>query len=106
VLPRMAGSRRLVVLDEGPVFALAWLQVFGAERLLRSTAYKRWVQRTLADWARVLDAVVLVDAPDPVLSQRIRARVKPHLVKDQSDQQITAFAARFRAAFASVIPAV
>ncbi|HYU38003.1 MAG TPA: hypothetical protein VEL29_08705, partial [Gemmatimonadales bacterium] len=37
---------------------------------------------------------------------RIRARVKPHMVKDQSDQQITAFAARFRTAFASVIPAV
>ena len=106
VLPRLARGRRLVVLDEGPVFALAWLRVFGAERLLRSAAYERWVQRMLASWARMIDVVVLVDAPDPVLSQRIRARVKPHMVKDQSDQQITAFAARFRTAFASVIPAV
>jgi thymidylate kinase len=106
VLPGAAQGRRLVVLDEGPLFALTWLQVFGAERLLRSATYERWVNRTLAAWAHLLDAVVLVDAPDPVLSQRIRSRVKPHMVKDQTDQQISAFAARFRAAFASVIPAL
>ncbi len=106
VLPRAAQGRSLVVLDEGPVFALAWLQVFGAERLLRSAAYEHWVHRTLAAWAHVIDAVVVVDAPDPVLSQRIRTRVKPHMVKDRSDEEITAFVARFRAAFASVISAV
>jgi thymidylate kinase len=106
VLPGAAQGRRLVVLDEGPLFALTWLQVFGAERLLRSAAYERWVGRTLAWWAHALDAVVLVDAPDPVLSQRIRSRVKPHMVKHQSDEQISAFAARFRAEFAAVIPAL
>ena len=104
VLPGLAQGRRLVVLDEGPLFALTWLQVFGAERLLRSAAYERWIGRTVASWAHAIDAVVLVDAPDPVLAQRIRARVKPHMVKHQTDQQISAFAATFRAAFDSVIP--
>jgi len=49
---------------------------------------------------------VRLDAPDPVLAQRIRSREKPHMVKHQSDQEIAAFAARFRAAFAAVIAAV
>ena len=99
-------DQRLIVLDEGPVFALSWLQVFGDERLAGSAAYQRWVRRTLAAWASVLDVIVRLDAPDPVLAQRIRSRVKPHMVKDQSDQEIAAFAARFRAAFAAVIAAV
>jgi hypothetical protein len=104
---RAAGrGYRLIILDEGPIFALSWLRVFGPERLLRSTAYGRWVQGTLAAWAPVLDVVALFDAPDPVLTDRIRSRAKPHMVKHQSDQQIAAFAARFRDAFAAVIPAM
>jgi thymidylate kinase len=99
-------SSRLIVLDEGPVFALSWLRVFGANRLLRSAAYERWVYRTLTAWAPVTDVVALLDAPDSVLAQRIRSRAKPHMVKHQSDQQIAAFTARFRAAFASTIAAV
>ena len=106
-LVRAATPRqRLIVLDEGPVFALSWLQVFGGERLAGSAAYQRWVRRTLAAWAGVLDVIVRLDAPDPVLAQRIRSREKPHMVKHQSDQEIAAFAARFRAAFAAVIAAV
>lgn len=97
---------RLIVLDEGPAFVLSWLRVFGAERLLRSAAYERWVQRTLTAWVRLLDVVVSLDAPDAVLAQRIRSRAKPHLIRHQSDQQIAAFTARFRTAFASVIPAL
>ena len=106
-LARAATPRqRLIVLDEGPVFALSWLQVFGGERLAGSAAYQRWVRRTLAAWAGVLDVIVRLDAPDPVLAQRIRSREKPHMVKHLSDQEIAAFAARFRAAFAAVIAAV
>jgi O-antigen/teichoic acid export membrane protein/thymidylate kinase len=99
-------SSRLIVLDEGPVFALSWLRVFGTERLLRSAAYDRWVRRTLIAWAPVLDIVALLDAPDPILTQRIRSRAKPHMVKHQNDQQIAAFAARFRVAFAWTLAAV
>ena len=99
---RAVQRHRLIVLDEGPAFVLSWLRVFGAERM--GAAYERWVQRTLIAWAPVLDVVVSLDAPDTVLAQRIRSRAKPHLIRHQSDQQIAAFTARFRTAFASVIP--
>ena len=103
-LARAATPRhRLIVLDEGPVFVLSWLQVFGAGRFARGASYQRWARRTLVAWAALLDLVVVLDAPDPVLTHRIRSRAKPHWGKDQSDQEIAAFIASCRAAFASVL---
>jgi len=73
---RAAGTR-LVLLDEGPVFALAWLQVYGRDRL-RNAAMAAWWRDTAREWARALDVVVLLDAPDAVLASRVRERAKPH----------------------------
>jgi thymidylate kinase len=101
-----ARRHRLIVLDEGPAFVLSWLRVFGRARLLRNAAYERWEQRSFTEWVRVLDVIVLLDAPDAVVAQRIRSRAKPHMIKHESDEQIAAFTARFRTAFAAVIPAI
>jgi len=90
-------GHRLVVLDEGPVYTLSWLQVIGHQRL-RNGGAKRWWWDTLRRWARTLDAVVLLDAPDPVLASRIRERDKPHLMKDRSLREIAGFSAAYRAA--------
>jgi hypothetical protein len=90
-----------VVLDEGPVFGLSWLEVFfaGNGDPLRA----RWRARALADWASRLDVVVRLDGPDWLLATRIRERDKPHLVKGAPDPAIHAFNARFRRAFDQVI---
>ena len=92
----------LVVLDEGPVFALAWLRLFGRQRR-RGDALAPWWQRALQEWAAALDIVVLVNAPDAVLLERIRAREKPHRVKHRTDAEIGAFLAAYRDAFDDVI---
>lgn len=88
---------RVVVFDEGPLFALAWLRGFGHE-IMRSEAADAWWQATLREWAEVMDAVVVLDAPDLVLSQRIKARPAWHEVKQDSNQEIGVWMARFRAA--------
>jgi hypothetical protein len=88
---------RVVVFDEGPLFALAWLRGFGHESM-RSEAADVWWRATLREWAEVMDAVVVLDAPDSVLAQRIRARPDWHEVKQDSDQEIAIWMARFRAA--------
>jgi len=95
----------LVVLDEGPVFALAWLRLFGHQRRRRD-ALTPWRQQALAEWASTLDFVVLVNAPDAVLMERIRARDKPHRVKHRTDEEIGAFLAAYRGAFDAVIAAL
>lgn len=93
---------RLVVLDEGPVFALAWLFGFGHE-IVRCPSAGQWWRTALNEWAMTIDAVVFVDAPDPVLARRIRMRDEPHRMKDGTDQEICQFIARWRTALEHVI---
>ncbi|PYP15640.1 MAG: hypothetical protein DMD54_11680 [Gemmatimonadetes bacterium] len=101
---RAAGTR-LVLLDEGPVFALAWLQVYGRDRL-RNAAMAAWWRDTAREWARALDVVVLLDAPDAVLASRVRERAKPHPMKHKTDAEIATFSATYREAYAGVISAL
>jgi thymidylate kinase len=95
-----ARKHRVVLLDEGPVFALSWLDVFFARNGDRAASWRR---RAIADWASLLDVVVFIDAADSTLAQRIRTREKEHMVKDRSDEEIYGFAAGFRKAFDRVI---
>lgn len=91
------GREPVAVFDEGPVFALAWLRGFGHETL-RNQASDAWWQATFREWRAVIDTVVVLDAPDSILAQRIRARPDEHEVKQASDAEITAWMARFRTA--------
>jgi hypothetical protein len=84
-----------LVFDEGPVFALAWLRGFGHETLRQSPSADWW-RVALRDWASVMDAVVVLDAPDHLLAARIRARPHPHEVKEFPDAEIARWMARFR----------
>lgn len=103
---RRVGQARLVVLDEGPVFALSWLRVFGNPRI-QNGRLEAWWRRTLKDWAGVLDRVVLLDAPEPVLVSRIRGRQKPHdIFRHMTDAQILDLIARYRTAFDGVLGAL
>jgi hypothetical protein len=98
---REAQQHRVILLDEGPVFALSWLDVFFARNGDRVPA--AWRRRVVADWALLLDVVVFIDASDVTLAQRIRTREKPHMVKDRPDAEIHGFSAGFRKAFDGVI---
>ena len=97
-----ATASRIVLFDEGPVFALAWLRGFGHE-VMRSKASEAWWQTTLRNWAEVMDAVVVVEANDALLARRIRTRPHDHEVKEFSDPEIVAWMARFREALSWVV---
>jgi hypothetical protein len=97
LVERRRGAGQPVVLDEGPVFALSWMEVFYPRR--EGPRRAAWRRRVLGRWARLLDLIVLVDAPDPVLTYRVRTRSKAHPLKHSPDAVIHAFAARFRSAF-------
>ncbi len=97
-----ADSNGPLIFDEGPVFAMAWLRGFGHETL-RQQPSAEWWRLALRQWASVLDAVVVLDAPDQVLASRIRARQHPHEVKEFSDDEIARWMARFRQALEWVL---
>lgn len=100
-----AQGGRLVVLDEGPVFALSWLRV-RCRRDPASSPFAALWRRALAQWAETLDAVVTLDAPDPVLAERIRTRARPHAVKHEAPGHIYPFLAHYRAAIAEALATV
>lgn len=99
---RDAAMGGTVLLDHGPVFRLALLDEFGPAAT-SDPAFRHWWDGAVRRWAGMLDVVVALDAADDVLARRIRARDQRHLVKDSTDEEIAAFLARYRAAYARVL---
>lgn len=97
---RLADDGRVRLVDEGPIFALSWLDVFYGRG---DPWFRRWRERAVRDWSARLLAVIRLDADDGVLVRRIRTRAQPHPVKHTSDREIFGFTARYRRAFDRVI---
>jgi shikimate kinase len=93
---------RVVVLDEGPVFALSWLHSV-ADRAATNGGLAAWWPDALRQWARTLDLVIVLDAPNPVLAERIRLRERDHPLKHTSDPEVAESLDRYRAACERVL---
>lgn len=105
-LAREAGSgSRAIILDEGPLFSLTRLSVFQKADVGTGRLAREW-RAELARWTNELDVVVWLDAPDHVLSERIRGRDKEHQVKDATEQEVTEFLGRYRSAYQGVLDRV
>lgn len=101
LLRREKSRHRIILLDEGPVFGISWLDLSLAKRGAEAPA--KWRRRALAKWARLLDSVIFLDAKDQTLAGRIRTRAKKHRMEKGSDVAIQRFTNGFRAAFEKVI---
>lgn len=97
-----AKGYKAIILDEGPVYMLSRLQVFGGQAI-QSLSFEKWWRSAINQWANTVDTIVWLDAEDPVLAHRIRTRNQPSPVKDTTDSSIYKFSARYRAAFGQVI---
>ena len=103
LLHRTRASRpRVVVLDEGPVFAFAKFRVLG-HPCFRDGRLDAWWRRQLAHWAARLDVIVLFDGADPLLVHRLRTRAQGHPLKHSSEQDVYEFTAAYRREFEWVI---
>ena len=95
---QVARSGMIVLLDHGPIFKLSTLYAFGPERL-RSQAFKKWWNDMFKEWAVLLDMVVWLDAPNPVLETRINHRDQRHMVKGKPEQEAREFLERYRKSY-------
>ena len=98
-------GQRMFVLDQGPVYALGRLEALG-KPFLRSDVYVRWKSRMTAAWAKKLNRIIVLDAVDPILVERIGGRTQAHETKGKSPEVGFEFLARHRRAFEEVIAAV
>ena len=102
-----AGSDKgtVVVLEEGAVCLLAKLQG-SARELLKSEDAKRWWRFMCKKWAETIDLVIRLDAPIPILVERIRARGMAHEIDALADEEATEYLTHIRAAEEHVLSAL
>lgn len=91
-----------ILLDHGPVFKLATLNAFGPEYLKTERA-EPWWDTMFKQWASMVDIVVWLDAPDPILEQRINSRNQRHAVKGKTEAEVLQFLARYRCSYEQIL---
>ena len=92
----------VVVLDQGPLFALACL-LWGRKPFTRRTRFESWLSQMIERWSRELDAIVVLDAPDDVLLARIDAREQGHDAKGVPSHDGFELIGRHREAYRRVL---
>lgn len=85
----------VLLLDQGPVYLLTDLFELNPG-YSQCGPTQKWQMDIYQRWAHMIDLVVWLDAPDPVLTERIRSREKQHIVKHQSEDEICQFLALCR----------
>jgi len=73
----------LVVLDQGPIFALARL-LWGRKPVTATREFEQWLDEQVAGWSVDLDGIVSLVAPEEVLLERINEREQDHEAKGRS----------------------
>lgn len=97
-----ADGATAILLDHGPVFKLATLNEFGPENL-KTDGFEIWWNSMFKQWASTLDMVIWLDAPDPVLEQRINSRDQRHSVKGKTESEVVHFLARYRTSYEEIL---
>ena len=101
VVRARASGHEAILLDEGPVFSLGRLSVFHQADQGSGALARTW--RTEVDrWSTLLNGIVLLDARNEVLAERIRRRPKAHQVKAGSDREVFEFLDRYRVAYRDI----
>ncbi len=65
--------------------------------------FDSWWHQSLTAWAALLDLVILLDAPEEVLVQRVFSRTKAHFAKDKSAAEAKALLALHRKLYRQVV---
>ncbi len=102
VAAKAAERYRAIVMDEGPVYMLARMRVYGEARV-RSAAFEPWWRSAIGEWRRTLHLVVWLDAPDAILAERLRRRAQHHRLQGATDRTIEGFLGAYRTAYAEVM---
>jgi len=92
---------RMLVFNEGPVYMLSRILVYGGENIQTRSFEECW-RRAIATWAPELDAIVWLEAPENLLAARLRARAQ-HPFADRSDHAVHRLLGAYREAFTRVI---
>lgn len=91
-----------IILDQGPVYLIAEMQLFGPGYLRQKAAECLW-QNFYYRWRTTLDMVVWLDATNEVLLNRIRTRQQEHIMKTEPATTVYEFLDRYRAEYEFIL---
>lgn len=92
----------VVLLDQGPIYALIRLKAKGLAAA-STGQFRRWWSEMLSHWAEEIAVIVYLDAPDDILLSRINERPQSHVVKGDSTDGGAEFVRRYRSLFEEVL---
>jgi adenylate kinase family enzyme len=95
-------GNKVLILDQGPVYLLAEMRLFGPEYLRQKAAERIW-RDLYGRWKTTLHMVVYLDASDQILLDRIRNRRQEHIVKTQPATIGYEFLDRYRAEYELIL---
>ena len=95
-------GNKVTILDQGPVYLLAEMRLFGPEYLRKEAAEKLW-QDLYERWSATLYMVVYLNACDNVLLDRIRNRRQEHIVKTEPARVVYEFLDRYRTEYEFIL---
>lgn len=95
-------GNKITVLDQGPIYLLAEMRLFGPEYLKQTTAERFW-QDLYDYWSATLNMVIWLDAANDVLLDRIRTRQQEHIMKTRPAQEIYAFLNSYRTEYEFIL---
>jgi hypothetical protein len=101
-LERRTPAPVVLLFDQGPLYGLVRLEAEGKPFTTRP-AFRRWSAEMVEGWANELSALILLDAPDAVLWNRINERPQGHKAKGEEVEAGLRFIARYRRSFEDLL---
>ena len=89
---------KIILMEQGPIFLMALLSEFGPSSLQAELAQRYW-EEVIEQWSRIIDVVIWLDTSDETLIRRIRTRQDEHEVKEETDEEMKRYLARYRGVF-------
>jgi adenylate kinase family enzyme len=93
---------KIIILDQGPVYLMTELRLFGPEYLRQKDAEQFW-QDFYHRWRETLYMIVSLDAEDGVLLDRIRNRQQDHVVKADPANVVYEFLQKYRSEYKTLL---
>ena len=93
---------KTIILDQGPVYLMAEVRLFGPAYLKQKAAARFW-EKLYHRWETTLSMIVCLDAADDILTNRIRIRQQEHIVKTEPAVVVHNFLNKYRTEYESLL---
>ncbi len=91
-----------LLLDQGAIFLISYLNTWGPEGLFKPNM-QGWWNKVYGKWSKTIDLVILLDASDELLVNRINSRPQDHYIKGEPSQKSQNWIADYRKLYNEIL---